>query len=1142
MDARIPDGGAGGPGGPGIPRAGFFGFTVNRPVAVLMITAAFVVFGGVSARRLPLNLMPDISYPSITIRTELEGAAPEDVERGVTEPIEEAVGVVGGLIQLTSVSRAGVSDVTLEFEWGTKVDTALQEIREKLDHLTLPREAGRPVLLRYDPNLDPILRLGVTGERGLVPLRLAAEENVRRSLESTPGVAAVKVRGGLQDEIRVSLHRAVLAQLGLDPRTIAERLGQENLNVASGSLVEGDVQYLVRTLNEFRSDREIGDVVVATRGETPIRLRDIASIQRIAKEPEVIARVDGKDAVLVDIYREADANIVTVADRVRGRVEGVPEPAWKKWLAKFQGGGQGGGAQGRGRPQAAAAADERIRVPDGIRVVVLNDQSLFVRAAISAVFEAAWQGALLAVIVLFFFLRSAQDTLIIGVAIPISLVVTCGAMHLAGISLNVMSLGGLALGVGMMVDSSIVILDSIARCRSEGDDRAAAAVRGTREVGLAVSSSVVTTVVVFFPIAFVDGIAGQIFRDQALTVCISLVASLVTSIFLVPMLASRGAAARGLARMQFRVFSLAYVERIRLGIRARSVTGFADAALATAMLPLAVALEIPLQLVIWAVWGLSWAGLRIVRLASLAFGAVLFPALWTFARGLDALSAAYPVLLKLAFRSRLALGGAAVAGAWATTLLWPQLRQELIPTLHQGEFILEVSLPVGTPIERTSAQVAELEQTALRAPHVARVVSAIGAEEDANSRGSEGENTARIRVTLAPSENAAATEEETLAVLRERFESMPDVTVKVAHPVLFSFRPPLELEVRGHDLPSIRRAAREAEAALAALPELSDVHSTVGRGSPEIHIRYSRARLAEYGLDISTVAAIVQNQVLGTEATKLSEGDLKVPVRVKGGERDVEELSRIAAIVVNPGGATPVRLGSVATFDRAEGPNEIRRVGHQRAALVRAGVRGYNLAGATAAIERALDGLAVEGDVSFFVGGQSREMRASAASLLLALGLAVFLVYVTMAAQFESLLHPFLILFTVPMGMIGVVLALWWTATPVSVVAAIGAIVLTGIAVNNGIVLIDAANQRRRDGMDATSSILDAARTRLRPVLMTSLTTMLGLLPMALGTSDGAELQRPLAVTLLGGALVSTVLTLVLIPVLWHTVESRRRP
>lgn len=1106
---------------------GFFGFTVTRPVAVFMITAAFAVFGAVSLRRLPLNLMPDISYPSVTIRTEMEGAAPEDVERGVTEPVEEAVGVVGGLVQLASVSRTGVSEVTLEFEWGTKVETALQEVREKLDHLQLPREAKRPVLLRYDPNLDPVLRIGVSGERGLVALRSLADEDIRRALESTPGVAAVKVRGGREEEIRVEVHRAALAQLGLDPRAVAERLGQENLNQPSGSLVEGDVQYLVRTLNEFRSQDEIGGIVVARKGEAAVRLRDVATIRRIPKDPRVVARIDGQEAVLLDIYREADANIVAVTDAVRARLEGTPPPWWKKYA-------------GKGGPEEPD--EDRVRLPRGVRATVLTDQSTFVRSSIDAVTSAAWQGALLAVVVLFFFLRSLPDTLVIGFSIPLSIVATFGAMHLAGISLNVMSLGGLALGVGMMVDASIVVLDAIARCREEGDSRVDAAIRGTREVGLAVSASTLTTVVVFFPIAFVEGIAGQIFRDQALTVCISLMASMGVSLFFVPMLASRDWKKPAAGERVFRLFFLEYARRASEGLRSGRVRGIADGVLAILVLPVAVVLEFVLQVAVWATWGIAWVLVRAAAAARLASGIAVKPVLAVSTAFLDGLNRAYPATLRAALGAKPLLAAAAILAIGGTAVLAPRLQQELIPTLHQGEFILEVSLPVGTPIERTDAQVAALEKIVLATPGVARVVSAVGVEDDANRRESEGENTARVRVSLSPAADLETAERAVLDALRPRFASLPDVSVQVAHPVLFTFRTPLELEVRGHDLAAIRRAAREAESALAALPSLTDVRSTVGRGSPEIRVSYNRAKLAEYGLDINAVASIVQNQVLGTEATKLSEEDRKVPVRVMGREADVDELARVAALVVNPGAATPVRLASVAEFSKSEGPNEIRRVAHQRAALVRAGVKGYDLAAASQDVAEAAARLPRAEDVSFIVSGQAKEMQASGRSMLLAIVLAVFLVYVVMASQFESLLHPFLIMFTVPMALAGVVLALFATATPVSVVAAIGVVVLAGIAVNNGIILIDAANQARRGGADPTEAIVRAARSRLRPVLMTSLTTILGLLPMALGLGEGAELQAPLAVTVLGGMVSSTLLTLFLIPALWHAVESRRAP
>ncbi|MFP5285742.1 MAG: efflux RND transporter permease subunit, partial [Thermoanaerobaculia bacterium] len=495
---------------------GVTGFVTQRPVAILMLFLAAVVFGAFSYGRLPVTLMPELSYPTLTVRTEYPGAAPEEVENDVTRPIEEALGVIGGLRRISSVSRAGVSDVVLEFAWDTDVSEATQDTLEKLDLVFLPDEAERPLILHYDPSLDPVMELSLSGrgdafqgEEGLRRLRRLAELQIKRGLEPIKGVAAVRVRGGLEEEIHVLLDGEALRRTGIPIQAVIDRLRQENINVAGGTIQEGRTEYMVRTLNEYEDLTQIAGTVVASPGGRDVRIRDLGRVVRSHKERQMLTRADGGESVQIDVFKEADANIVAVAERVKEAL---------------------GGEEGLA---------PRLQREEGARLQVVADRSIFIRSSIAELRDSAVVGGLLAVLVLFAFLREFRSTAVIAVNIPIALIMCFAPLHLLGVSLNIMSLGGLALGVGMLVDCSIVVLESIARCREEGDGVVAAAIRGTREVAAPVVSSTLTSVAVFFPMVFVEGIAGQAFGDLGIAVVVSQFAALIVALFFVPMLASR---------------------------------------------------------------------------------------------------------------------------------------------------------------------------------------------------------------------------------------------------------------------------------------------------------------------------------------------------------------------------------------------------------------------------------------------------------------------------------------------------------------------------------------------------------------------------------------------------------------------------
>lgn len=1113
-------------------------FTTSRPVAVLMVFTAAVVFGFFSFGRLPVTLMPELTYPTLTVRTEYPGAAPEEVENEVSRPIEEALGVIGGLNQLTSVSRSGLSDVMLEFVWGTDMAKATQETMEKLDIVFLPREAERPLILHFDPALDPILELSLSGEgtryageSGLRRLRRLAELQIRRALEPIKGIAAVRVRGGLEEEYHVLLDQNLIVRSGLSIQQVIDRLRQENINVAGGTLKEGRTEYMVRTLNEYVSLDEIGDTVLFRFEGREVRIRDLAAVERSQKDRDMISRTDGRESVQIDIYKEADANIVAVAKAVHLAVGmGLSTNA-----AAMAPPGE--------RPRDEALAQRLFR-EEGANLKVVADRSVFIESSIREVRNTAIVGGLLAVLVLYLFLRDAKTTAIIGLSIPISLMITFAPLHLLGVSLNIMSLGGLALGVGMLVDSSIVVLESIFRCREEGDDLVSAAIRGTSEVRGAVAASTLTTVAVFFPMVFVEGIAGQAFGDLSLAVVVSLLASLIVAIYFIPMLASRrqvavqgeeiatgGAWFPSVSRFraQWSAFRPGWRAAVAPWLILRLVVGCLFDALGLLLRGLGL--------------GLLWLGVRVLVPAISWLGTVaLRPVAVAASAGMSRLIGVYPTVIRKALDRPGAVFTGIALGAGLTWFAATRLETELLPEVRQGEFTFEVALPVGTPIEQTATILGRVESSILEhKDDIRTVIVNFGYDLNNLKRSDEGEHSARFKIVLAPGRDPVAIEDRVMRRLRGYFADVPDLEVRVVRPVLFSAKAPLVVEIEGDDLEALKRVARQAEQELARLPGLADVETTLRRGAPEIQIVYDRDRLAVYGLNIQTVARQVRDMVKGFEATRFNLKDRRIPIIVRLGEADRGQLEDIARLVINPGGPQAIPLGAVADLIVGEGPNEIRRIDGQRVALVQANLAGASLGAAVRQIEQTLrEKIAWTPDLRFVVTGQNEEWQRSENSLYLALGLSLFLVYVIMAAQFESLVQPLIIMVTIPLAFFGSVVGLALLGVNVSIVVFLGLILLAGIVVNNAIVLIDYANTLKLRGLDRREAIVTAGAVRLRPILLTTGTTVLGLLPMALGLGDGAEIRTPMALTVIFGLAASTVLTLVIIPVVYHLVDGWR--
>ncbi len=1124
---------------PGASGGGLVEFATRRRVTIAMITVTMLLFGAIALNGLKVNLLPDLSYPTLTVRTEYTGAAPAEIETLVTEPVEEAVGVVKNLRKLKSVSRTGQSDVVLEFAWGTNMDQATLEVRDKMEALNLPLEAKAPVLLRFNPSTEPIMRLVLSPKgdarddaeaiRQLTMLRRYADEDLKKKLEPVAGVAAVKVGGGLEDEIQVDIDQQKLAQLNLPIDNVITRLKEENINISGGRLEEGSQRYLVRTVNQFANLEEIRNLLVTTTstsgggadaamqqmyaiaaatgsqaamaaaaevqssssantssiaGGLPVRLKDVADVRQGYKEREAIIRLGGKEAVELAIYKEGDANTVATAAALRKRLEQI-----------------------------------KSTVPGDVEITTIEDQSHFIEEAITSVKHDGLIGGVLAILIIFLFLRDGWSTFVISLSLPVSIITTFFFMGQLGLSLNVMSLGGLALATGLVVDDSIVVLESIAKARERGLGVLEAAIVGTREVSMAVMASTLTTIAVFLPLVFVEGIAGQLFRDQALTVAIAIAISLVVSMTLIPMLSSL----KGRPPMAF--------PEEPPHPRWQPTRGW--------MKPFAAIRWLFAAAFRYGFYGIAWLVVRAWR------GAVFFiaPVMRRFS---DA--AMWPY--QYAERGYLRLLPGALAHPWrvlgmataifvATVFAVPMLGADLIPQLAQDRFEMTVKLPAGTPLAQTDALVRELQLKHGKDEGISSLygVSGSGTRLDANPTES-GENIGKLTVVMAGggSQKLEASETEKL---RATMAGRPGVQVDFARPALFSFSTPLEVELRGQDLAELEHAGQKLAAMLRNNRHYADVKSTVEEGFPEIQIRFDQERAGALGLTTRQIADVVVKKVRGDVATRYSFRDRKIDVLVRAQHSDRASVEDIRRLIVNPGSSRPVTLASVADVVATTGPSEIHRADQTRVAIVSANLRDIDLGGAVREVEQMVKADPLAAGIGMHIGGQGEELAESVRALLFAFGLAIFLVYLVMASQFESLLHPFVILFTIPLALVGAVLALLITGKPISVVVFIGLILLVGLVTKNAIILIDKVNQLREEGVAKHEALVEGARSRLRPIVMTTLCTLFGFAPLALALGEGAEVRAPMAITVIGGLLVSTLLTLLVIPVVYDLMDRR---
>jgi len=1086
----------------------FVRVAIERPVATAMVFVAVILVGFVSLRELSVDLLPDIRYPRLLVMTRFPGVAPEEMETLVTMPLEAAVSRVPGLRRVESVSKEGVSIMTLEFDWGVNMDFTVLHTREKLDAARdfLPEDAESPTIITLDPQARPVMVLALTAERSLRELKEFAEELVKPRLEQVEGIGSADVTGGVEREIQVEVDPALLALYGMTIEEVGARIDAFNRNLQGGTIRKGLFKYAMRVVGQFQSVAEIGEINLKVTGERGvIKLKDIARVSDGVKERQGMTRLNGNESVGILVHKQAGANTVKVTEAAHKVIE------------------------------------ELKKENPGVALDVVSEEAAYIKQAINAVRDEIIQGALLAFLVLLIFLQEWKTPLIIGTVIPVSIIGTFSLLFYGRITLNVMSLGGLALGVGMLDDCAVVVSENIFRHRQLGKPPAEAAYIGTREVGPAVIAACLNTIAVFFPVVYVRGVAGELFKDTALAVTFALLASLVVALTLIPMLTARGYGFQAAG-------PAAEVES------ADDLKGAARAG--SKLRPLLAPFRLLKRLLYLAAAGVGKAASLLWKLLSrlfrILYRAAAFPfrplvrAVFTgFNRSYEKFIKGYHrwLIWSLEHKARVTL--LALLFFALTTAAGLAIRRELMPEMKAKAFEIQLKTPSDYSLEQTSDLVAALERFLRARPDVAKTLSQTGivsGQEGLNPDVSL--NFARLYVEVAKPRELAAVME----ALRGRLADYPDISYNLTREestiagTLGLAAAEIKLRVKGEDLNRLRAVSEEVVKKLSAVPGIADVNTNLGEGKPEFQVRLRRDALQKYvNLSPAAVGDFLVNAVRGRVATQYHELDKKsdVLVRLQGGGRmNIEGL--LDQLFPHQGTLIPLR--ELVTYDVVRGPGEIRRENQRREVLVTARLSGLKLSQAVPAVQRALASVEMPSDYAVVFGGEREEMARSFRSLVFALVLAVLLTYMIMAAQFESLLHPFLIMFTLPMGTAGCVVAMLLTGQTVNIISVIGMIVLVGLVVDNATIKVDYINQLRRGGLGLREAVVEGSHVRLRPILMSTFTTLIGLVPMALGLETGGELLRPLGIVVIGGLTFSTFLTLILIPVIYEWVEERRKP
>jgi len=994
-----------------------------------MFFLALVIFGSISLLRLPIDILPDITYPSITVVTNYEGAGPQEVERLITEIIEKNVSTIENVKDIRSTSGEDASNVTIDFNWGTNLDEAANDIREKLDRVRrfLPEDADDPFLYKYDPSSRPIIFFSLKGPIHPSGLRDLADDRIKYDIEQIEGVAAVDIWGGLEREIQVEVNRGKLRSIGLSINALVGILNEENLSLPGGRLETGRTEWLIRPLGEFSSMEDIENIIVATRQGRPIYLKQVAQVKDGFKELRSRMRVNGERGVMVAVRQRSGSNTVQVSNRVL------------KILPRL-----------------------KSELPEGVTLTLVRDTADFIRKSIKQVQQVAFIGGILAIVILFAFLRNIRSTIIISTSIPIAIWSTFFLLERIGLTINMMSLGGLALGIGMILDSSIVVLENIFRHREEGKGAIEGAIEGSGEVGMAITASTLTTICVFLPLLFLKGVEGVMFKQMALTVTFSLVAALIVALSLIPMLSSR------LLRVE---------KKEGGGVSPRFYEGYLR--------------------------GLGWS---LKHRKTVLGGSVL--------------------LLFLAFWS-LQLKGVGTA---------------LLPEIDEGVINGNIEMPVGTRLDITSKVTREVEETILRdVPENRRMFSRSGS----HWRRGGGSHIAYFRVYLVDKNDRKRSTEEIVAGLRLNLADIPAAKIRISEGRSMYSRflgggreERLEMDIKGYDLVKGKALAEEVIGRIKGVEGVIYPRMSLEDNRPELKIIIDRSKAATLGLPISRILHVINTNIEGTAASKYREEGDEFDILVRLREEDRGSLEDILNMSITGPGGKEIPLRGFATVIEGKGPTRIDRRNQERLITVMAGIQGRDMGHIVQEITEKIGDLKLPPNFRLNFASEYEQQKEAFGGLLFAIALAIVLVYMVMASQFESLTEPFVIMFTVPFASIGVILVLLLLNMNVTVPALIGGVLLIGIVVNNGIVMIDYINRLRKKEHPLREAILIGAKRRLRPIMMTTLTTSLALVPMALGFGEGSEMNAPMARVVIGGMLVSALFTIFFVPTLYGSIKG----
>ncbi|MFY0526873.1 efflux RND transporter permease subunit [Archangium gephyra] len=1014
--------------------------SVRRPVTGVMVFLCLTILGVFTFSRLKLDMLPDIEFPLVAIITEYPGAGPDSIEQLVTRPIEAAMASVENVEDINSTSQQGTSLVMVKFAWGTNMQTAEQDVRKNLEIFAqdvLPEDVRRSLTFAFDPALQPVVFLTVNAPGTPHSVRTLAEDMVEPYLARIEGVASAEVIGGTKREIQVRLKPEWLEAYGISAQQVVASLRGANVMIPGGMLRQGRQELNISTNAEFQKVEQVREVVVGQKGGQRVHLRDVADVVDTFEEEASVVRADGRHAVMMAVRKQSDANTVQVARRVIKELEGLQK-----------------------------------RMPEGVTLVRVFDQGLPITRALSNLSDSAVLSILLTAAVLLAFLRSWRTSSIVLVSIPLSLLATFAVMDFQGVTMNIISMAGLALAVGMLVDNSIVVLENIFTHLGRGKGPKEAAIDGTREMAMPIAASTLTTVAVFAPILFVPGLAGQLFRDMSLTICISLLASLLVALTLVPLMASLMALNAGQNRLE------------------RSMA----------------------RLTAW----------------------------------LDPLSERYARVLGRALRHRGKVLGATLLVFIAIMGLSPLLGVDFMPKTDNGELRFSVKANPGTSLWTTDELFKQVEAIVHeQVPEAEVVVSQFGGGEGFAALFGQNSYTGSVQVRLPPRSERERSQQEIEEALKEHFKGLAGLEVLPQQQGLAGAGGDVVVKVFGDDLMKVRAYGARLKSRLETMPGTANVTFSMEQGQPELKVELDREQIKLLGLAPAEVASTVSTYFLGTTATMFREDGDEYRVFVRAPREVREDLRRLRALPVSTPLGVTVPLETVAGIEQALGPTAIARENQRRLATINlSSAKGVALG---TLIQRVNETIAAEGEepgISTVVAGTAEDLADSFMALGLAFVVAVVLVYMVMASQFESLLEPFVILFSVPLAVAGVVLALVVSKTTMQVTALIGIILLAGVVVNNGIVLIDVLKTRRLEGHDLVLAAMEAGRSRLRPILMTTLTTVLGMVPLAFELGDGAEMWAPMARGVIGGMTVSTLLTLLVIPVAYVSLAGwvdRRR-